>query len=119
MCWDMDVLHETKQVLDMKIHEIFMNPREIRRRLGLNQQEFWTKIGVTQSGGSRYESGRSMSRPVMELLRLVHIEQIDLSRVKKEDFEVIEHLKVYHPDLYRSLRRAARAKRKKGNGASH
>ena len=103
----------------MKIPEFLLNPREIRRRLGLNQQEFWTKIGVTQSGGSRYESGRSMSRPVMELLRLVHVEQVDLSRVKKEDFEVIEHLKTYHPDLYRSLRRAVRAKRKKKDGEAH
>ena len=38
-------------------------PREIRRKLGLNQQQFWSKIGVTQSGGSRYESGRNMPRP--------------------------------------------------------
>lgn len=29
-----------------------------RRRLGLNQSEFWARYGVTQSGGSRYESGR-------------------------------------------------------------
>ena len=27
------------------------DPREIRRKLGLNQQQFWSKIGVTQSGG--------------------------------------------------------------------
>ena len=103
----------------MKIPEFLLNPREIRRRLGLNQQDFWTKICVTQSGGSRYESGRSMSRPVMELLRLVHVEQVDLSRVKKEDFEVIEHLKTHHPDLYRTLRRAVRAKRKKKEDEAH
>jgi transcriptional regulator with XRE-family HTH domain len=95
--------------------DMIFNPREIRRRLGLNQQEFWTRIGVTQSGGSRYESGRSMPRPVRELLRLVHVEQIDLSRVRKEDFEVLAHLKAHHPDLYRSLRRALRATRKNGD----
>jgi len=93
--------------------DMIFNPREIRRRLGLNQQEFWTRIGVTQSGGSRYESGRSMPKPVRELLRLVHIEQIDLTRVRKEDFEILAHLKARHPDLYRSLRRAVRAKHKK------
>ena len=91
---------------------MIFNPREIRRRLGLNQQEFWTRIGVTQSGGSRYEGGRSMPKPVRELLRLVHIEQVDLSRVRKEDFEILAHLKARHPDLYQSLRRAVRAKRK-------
>ena len=69
------------------------DPREIRNRLGLNQDQFWTQIGVTQSGGSRYESGRDMPKPVRELLRLVHVERIDLSRVKREDFEVLEFLK--------------------------
>src|SRR6188474_572747 len=73
------------------------NPGDIRRKLGLNQSEFWGNIGVTQSGGSRYESGRNMPRPVRELLRLVHIENIDLSRVRREDFEIIEYLKDTHP----------------------
>ena len=41
-------------------------------------------------------------KPVRELLRLVHIEQVDLSKVKREDFEIIEYLKDTHPDLYRA-----------------
>lgn len=94
----------------MKLFEKIANPREIRRKLGLNQQEFWSRIGVTQSGGSRYESGRNMPKPVRELLRLVHVEQIDLSRVRREDFEIVEYLKETHPDLYKSLRKAVRAK---------
>ena len=102
----------------MKLFEL-VNPREIRRRLGLNQEEFWTRIGVTQSGGSRYESGRSMPKPVRQLLRLVHVERINLSRVKKEDFEVIGHLKSHHPDLYQSLRKAARDKRRKPEESKH
>jgi transcriptional regulator with XRE-family HTH domain len=96
----------------MKIFEKILNPREIRRKLGLNQQEFWTQIGVTQSGGSRYESGRNMPKPVRELLRLVHVEQIDLTRVKQEDFEIIDFLKDEQPDLYKSLKKAARTKKK-------
>ncbi len=96
----------------MKLFEKILNPREIRRKLGLNQQEFWTQIGVTQSGGSRYESGRNMPKPVRELLRLVHVEQLDLSRVKKEDFEVIDFLKSQHPDLYKSIKKAIRNKAK-------
>lgn len=94
----------------MKLLESIINPREIRRRLGLNQEEFWTQIGVTQSGGSRYESGRSMPKPVSELLRLVHVEKIDLSSVKKEDFEIIAYLKAEHQELYRNLRKAVRAR---------
>jgi len=102
----------------MKLLDI-VNPREIRRRLGLNQQEFWTRIGVTQSGGSRYESGRNMPKPVRELLRLVHIERVDLSRVRREDFDVIDHLKATHPDLYQNLRRALKGKRRKSAETEH
>jgi transcriptional regulator with XRE-family HTH domain len=99
----------------VKIFDRVLNPREIRRRLGLNQEQFWTQIGVTQSGGSRYESGREMPKPVRELLRLVHVEQIDLSEVKRVDFEIIKYLKESHPDLYRSLRRAVRSRHRPGN----
>ena len=94
----------------MKLFDRVLNPREIRRRLGLNQEQFWTQIGVTQSGGSRYESGREMPKPVRELLRLVHVEQIDLSQVKRVDFEIISYLKESHPDLYRTLRRAVKGR---------
>jgi transcriptional regulator with XRE-family HTH domain len=94
----------------MKLFDRVLNPREIRRRLGLNQEQFWTQIGVTQSGGSRYESGREMPKPVRELLRLVHVEQVDLSQVKRVDFEIISYLKTSHPELYRNLRRAVRSR---------
>jgi transcriptional regulator with XRE-family HTH domain len=100
----------TNAEFSVKFFDRVLNPREIRRRLGMNQEQFWTQIGVTQSGGSRYESGREMPRPVKELLRLVHVEQIDLSQVKRIDFEIISYLKDAHPDLYRNLRRAARAR---------
>lgn len=90
-----------------------IEPREIRRKLGLNQQQFWSKIGVTQSGGSRYESGRNMPKPVRELLRLVHVEQIDIASIKREDWEVVEYLKSQDPDLFKTLKKAARSKAKK------
>jgi transcriptional regulator with XRE-family HTH domain len=92
--------------------------RAIRQRLGLNQDEFWTKIGVTQSGGSRYESGRDMPKPVRELLRLVHVERIDLEKVKREDFEILEYLKTEQPDLYKTLKRAATRLKSPGENES-
>jgi transcriptional regulator with XRE-family HTH domain len=101
----------------VKLFDRVLNPREIRRRLGLNQEQFWTQIGVTQSGGSRYESGREMPKPVRELLRLVHVEQVDLSQVKRVDFEIISYLKDSHPDLYRSLRRAVKSQHRTGAAA--
>ncbi|NJD25638.1 MAG: transcriptional regulator [Betaproteobacteria bacterium] len=90
-----------------------IDAREIRRKLGMNQQQFWSTLGVTQSGGSRYESGRNMPRPVRELLRLVHVEQIDIRTIKREDWEVIEYLKSQEPELLKSLKKSARAKGRK------
>lgn len=100
----------------MKSFDKALSPRDIRRELGLNQQEFWTKIGVTQSGGSRYEGGRSMPKPVRELLRLVHVEQVDLENIRREDFEIVEYLREHHPDLYKSLQKAVRGRAEHGGG---
>ena len=44
--------------------------RELRRKLRLNQLEFWTPFQTTQSGGSRYESGREIPDPVQVLLNI-------------------------------------------------
>ena len=91
----------------MKPFDRITNPRDIRRKLHMNQQEFWSRIGVTQSGGSRYESGRTMPKPVRELLRLVHIEGIPLEKARGDDFEVVSYLKQANPRLYRNLRKEA------------
>ncbi|HVY06307.1 MAG TPA: helix-turn-helix transcriptional regulator [Burkholderiales bacterium] len=98
--------------------EKIQNPREIRLRLNLNQQEFWGQIGVTQSGGSRYESGRNMPKPVRELLRLVHVDQIDLKKINKSDVALISYLKGAQPALYRRLKTEAgtRSSARRRNG---
>lgn len=44
--------------------------RELRLTLQLNQSEFWTPFQTTQSGGSRYESGREIPTPVQVLLNI-------------------------------------------------
>lgn len=44
--------------------------REIRKGLGLNQSQFWSHFLITQSGGSRYESGREIPDTVQLLLNL-------------------------------------------------
>ena len=89
-----------------------IDARTIRHKLGMNQQQFWSKLGVTQSGGSRYESGRNMPRPVQHLLRLVHVEQIDIAKVRKEDFEVIEYLKSHNANLLKDLKKQVKAVKK-------
>lgn len=42
----------------------------LRKRLELNQEDFWNGVHVTQSGGSRYEGGREMPEPVAVLLTI-------------------------------------------------
>jgi DNA-binding transcriptional regulator YiaG len=41
-----------------------------RKKEGFNQGDFWKRYGVTQSGGSRYESGRNIPKPLAILLWL-------------------------------------------------
>ncbi|MCK9389204.1 MAG: transcriptional regulator [Sulfuritalea sp.] len=94
-----------------------VDAREIRRKLGVNQQQFWSKLGVTQSGGSRYESGRNMPRPVQQLLRLVHVEHIDIQKIKREDYEVIEYLRSAKAGLFKELKKDAKAALKSKKGA--
>jgi transcriptional regulator with XRE-family HTH domain len=65
--------------------EVDFDPREMRRRLDLNQQEFWSAVGVTQSGGSRYEQDRRIPKPVMELLRLRYQLGIKLEDITEDN----------------------------------
>ena len=41
-----------------------------RTKQGMIQAPFWSRFGVTQSGGSRYESGRDMPDPLKMLFWL-------------------------------------------------
>ena len=86
-------------------------PRHLRKQLGLNQQEFWSAVGVTQSGGSRYESGRAMPRPVNTLVRLVHIEGIDLAKARGEYFVIADFLRKTNPKHYSRIKEQVRAKK--------
>ena len=52
-----------------------VDPLKLRKSLGLNQADFWGRLAVTQSGGSRYENGRSMPAPVRILLGIVYLRE--------------------------------------------
>jgi hypothetical protein len=54
-----------------------------------------------------------MPKPVQELLRLVHVDQIDVRKITRGDFQVISYLKSAEPGLYKRLRQQATA----GNGS--
>ncbi|MBC9073421.1 helix-turn-helix transcriptional regulator [Thauera sp. CAU 1555] len=46
--------------------------RECRQKLGMSQTDFWRPIGVTQSGGCRYETGRNIPMPLQQILHLTY-----------------------------------------------
>jgi len=78
----------------MKLFIKISNPCGIRRKLGLVQRDFWSRVGVSQSVGSRYESGRNMPPVFRKLVRLVYIERGDLTKIRKDDLIVANLLKV-------------------------
>ena len=49
-----------------------MDFKQLRKKLGLSQTEFWGRVGCTQSCASRYESGRTVPRAVQSLLRIAY-----------------------------------------------
>lgn len=64
-----------------KVFDIAVLTR-VRKKAGINQKEFWAPYGVTQSGGSRYESGRAIPKPLMILMRLHQA-----GKITKKDLE--------------------------------
>ena len=62
---------------------------EHRRSLGLNQSQFWSPLGVTQSGGSRYESGRSIPKPVRKLIYLLYYTGLALDLRQLDEMDAV------------------------------
>lgn len=85
----------------MKPFSKIENVREMRKKLGLTQSEFWNAVGVTQSCGSRYESGRDICKAISELIRIVHIEQVQLHKINKNDLTVGNHLRQVNARQYK------------------
>lgn len=69
-----------------------INPRTLRRNLQLNQQDFWRRVYVTQSGGSRYESGRNMPKCTRMMIHLVYELGIDVEKISAEHAVIIRAL---------------------------
>jgi transcriptional regulator with XRE-family HTH domain len=58
------------------------NVRKLRQRAGLNQQAFWSRVGVTQSAGSRYEThNRRLPVPLQMLITIAYGAERDAARV--------------------------------------
>ena len=64
----MDAPHNLRKIRMPKFNP--KDPQSYRKALGESQGAFWQRFGVTQSGGSRYESGRTIPQPVRMLMAL-------------------------------------------------
>ncbi len=84
-------------------------PKELRSKMGLTQGGFWAPVGVSQSGGSRYETGRKLPASISTLLHLVHIEGIDLNKLKGAHALVGRYLSETDPTTFEQLLKAAKA----------
>jgi transcriptional regulator with XRE-family HTH domain len=42
--------------------------KRLREQMGLSQKAFWAPMGITQSGGCRYENGHPMPKPIRILV---------------------------------------------------
>lgn len=62
--------------------------REKRKKLGLTQSEFWSRFQVTQSGSSRYETGRDIPEPIQLLLNIALGTDLKAASILKELREV-------------------------------
>ncbi|AKH38445.1 MULTISPECIES: helix-turn-helix domain-containing protein [Nitrosomonas] len=93
-----------------KVYSSVENIAELRRKSGLTQAEFWNKLGVTQSSGSRYESGEGIPKPIRELIRLIYVEEIDLANINRTDLAIAAMLKAQHPKIYKRLKEAIKIK---------
>ena len=81
-----------------------VNPKDLRQASELNQAEFWEKVGITQSGGSRYENGkRRLPNSLAQILRLTYVEHVDLKDVTRDNIDIVKLLKKVQPDLYSGL----------------
>lgn len=60
--------------------------RDLRRHLKQEQHQFWPNIGISQSGGSRYETeDREMPKVVRAVLWLAYGEIIEELAVKAQE----------------------------------
>lgn len=56
-----------------------------RKKLKMSQSAFWGRIGITQSGGSRYENGsRVMPAPVAMLFKPAYGNKRDREQTQKQ-----------------------------------
>lgn len=57
--------------------------KALREDAGMTQKEFWNSMGLTQSGGSRYEQGHRIPRPIRILIYTMYVAGIKVDATSK------------------------------------
>jgi DNA-binding transcriptional regulator YiaG len=78
--------YEVAFIIAMSDLKMFLSSAEeikaFRKKLGVNQGVFWSRVGVTQSGGSRYEAGgRRIPKTLQLLLHVTYAPEVRAQRV--------------------------------------
>ena len=76
--------------------------KEMRKKREMNQSNFWAPLGVTQSGGSRYESDRNLPKPVESLVTIAYGTPAQLFKeLQRLRPDFVKDLAKYKPDNFR------------------
>ena len=59
----------------------------LRQLLGMSQATFWSAVGISQAQGSRYETRGSAPEKTTKLMRLVHVEGINVPTDQAEQIK--------------------------------
>lgn len=65
-----------------------LDVKALRVKAGANQSDFWFNFGVTQSGSSRYENGRSIPTSLAILIELVQSGQVSQLQLAEANLAV-------------------------------
>lgn len=66
--------------------------KKLREEAGLTQREFWNRLGLTQSGGCRYEGGQTIPKTVRILLFAMYVAGIRIDPTTKDGGEELRRL---------------------------
>ena len=84
--------------------------KEMRKKRGMNQSNFWVPLGVTQSGGSRYESDRNIPAPVESLVTIAYGTPAQLFKeLQRLRPDFVKDLAKYKPEAFREHLPAAKS----------
>ncbi len=66
--------------------------KALREKAGMTQKAFWNSLGLTQSGGSRYEQGHPIPRPVRILIFTMYVSGLKVDASTKEGVDGLSRL---------------------------